>query len=349
MKAVILEKLNSPLSVKEVDLTELKVGQVLVKNIVSGLCGAQIQEIKGNKGNGKFLPHLMGHEGCGIVQQIGPGVTTVKVGDKVVMHWRLGSGIESEFPSYIFEGKTISSGKVTTLSEFSIVSENRLTSVPHDTSNYLCALLGCGLTTALGVINNEVDLKFGESVMIVGCGGVGLNLIQGANLASAYPIIGVDITEDKRERAINLKADIFVNTKKDNLQKILEKNLTKGKVDVIIDTTGNPRVISEMMQYLSDYGRFVLVGQPNPGEDIIIPNGKNMFNGVGQIMKASQGGKADPSRDIPRFIKLHKAGKIDIDKIVSHKFSLDEINEAFDLLRTGNAGRIMIEINEELK
>jgi len=349
MKAVILEKLNSPLSVKDVELTDLNIGQVLVKNIVSGLCGAQIQEIKGNKGNGKFLPHLMGHEGCGIVEEIGQGVSTVKVGDKVVMHWRLGSGIESEFPNYIFEGKKISSGKVTTLSEYSIVSENRLTSVPHDTSNYLCALLGCGLTTALGVINNEVDLKFGESVMIVGCGGVGLNLIQGANLASAYPIIGLDISEDKRERALNLNADIFVNTKEENLQEILEKNLTKGKIDVIIDTTGNPRVISEMMQYLSDYGRFVLVGQPNPGEDIIIPNGKNMFNGVGQIIKASQGGKSDPARDIPRFIKLHRAGKIDIDKIVSHKFSLDEINEAFDLLRTGNAGRIMIEINEELK
>jgi len=224
-----------------------------------------------------------------------------------------------------------------------------LTSVPHDTSNYLCALLGCGLTTALGVINNEIDLKFGESIMIIGCGGVGLNLIQGANLASAYPIIGVDISENKREKVINLKADLFINTKTENLKEILTKNLTKGKVDVIIDTTGNPTVISEMSKYLSDYGRFILVGQPDPGRDIVIPNGKNMFNGVGQILKASQGGKTDPAKDIPRFVKLHKAGKIDIDKIVSHKFSLEQINEAFDLLRTGNAGRIMIEINKEQK
>ena len=347
MKAVILEQLNSPLSVKEVELTDLKVGQVLVKVLTSGLCGAQLQEIRGHKGNAKFLPHLMGHEGCGIVEKVGLGVSTVKVGDKVVMHWRVGDGIESPFPNYVLEGNTISSGKVTTLSEYSIVSENRLTTVPKDTSNNLCALLGCGLTTALGVINNEVDLKFGESVMIIGCGGVGLNLIQGANLASAHPIIGVDITDNKRERVLNLKADVFINSKKQNISEILNNHLTNGKIDVIIDTTGIPSVIQEMSKYLSNNGRFVLVGQPRPNEDLIIPNGKNLFNGRGQIFKASQGGKTNPTEDIPRFVKLHNAGKIDIDKIVSHEFTLDEINDAFDLLRTGDAGRIMIKISEE--
>ena len=121
MKAAVLEKINSPLTVGEVELTDLQVGQVLVKILVSGICGAQLHEIKGHKGNEKFLPHLMGHEGCGIVEQLGPGVTTVKVGDKVVMHWRPGSGIEAPFPSYVFNGKKMSSGKVTTLSEYSIV------------------------------------------------------------------------------------------------------------------------------------------------------------------------------------------------------------------------------------
>ena len=124
MKAAILEQIDAPLSVREVELTELKFGQVLVKVLVSGLCGAQLHEIKGHKGNAKFLPHLMGHEGCGIVEEIGLGVTTVEPGDKVVMHWRPGSGIESPFPNYILDGKTISSGKVTTLNEYSIVSEN---------------------------------------------------------------------------------------------------------------------------------------------------------------------------------------------------------------------------------
>jgi len=168
MKAVVLTQLNSPLEVAEVELTPLQPGQVLVKNLVSGLCGAQLQEIAGLKGNANFLPHLMGHEGCGIVEEVGAGVTTVKVGDKVVMHWRKGEGIEAPFPAYTFNGKSMSSGKVTTLSEYSIVSENRVTTVPQDTPEELCALLGCGLTTALGVITNEAEIKLGESVLIIG-------------------------------------------------------------------------------------------------------------------------------------------------------------------------------------
>jgi S-(hydroxymethyl)glutathione dehydrogenase/alcohol dehydrogenase len=345
MKAAVLKQINAPLSIEEVGLTPLQVGQVLVKVLVSGLCGAQLHEIRGHKGNAKFLPHLMGHEGCGIVEKVGPGVSTVKAGEKVVMHWRVGTGIESTFPSYFLDNKIISSGKVTTLSEYSIVSENRLTAVPADTPNYLCALLGCGLTTALGIINNEVDLKFGESIMIIGCGGVGLNLIQGASLASAYPIIGVDVVESKREKVMSLKANCFINTKVEDLESVLSKNLTNGKADVIVDTTGMPKVIAKMMHYLSDSGRFILVGQPRPGEELIIPNGNNWFGGNGKILKASQGGKTNPANDIPRYIRLHKSGILDIDKIVSHKFALEEINAAFDLLRTGNAGRIMIDIN----
>ena len=141
----------------------------------------------------------MGHEGCGIVEEIGPGVTTVKVGDKVVMHWRKGDGIESNFPSYIYNDKKMSSGKVTTISEYSVVSENRLTTVPDDTPEELCALLGCAMTTAIGTITNEAQVKFGESVLVVGCGGLGLHLIEAAKLSNAYPIIGIDITDEKEE------------------------------------------------------------------------------------------------------------------------------------------------------
>ena len=108
MKAAILEQINTPLTIREVQPTPLKVGQVYVKVLTSGLCGAQLHEIRGHKGNAKFLPHLMGHEGCGIVKEVGPGVTTVQEGDKVVMHWRPGSGIESDFPQYVLDdGKKI--------------------------------------------------------------------------------------------------------------------------------------------------------------------------------------------------------------------------------------------------
>jgi len=334
MKAAVLEKIDSPLAIRDVELTELKVGQVLVKILVSGLCGAQLHEIRGHKGNAKFLPHLMGHEGCGIVEEVGPGVTTVKVGDKVVMHWRPGTGIEAPFPSYVLDGKSMSSGKVTTLSEYSIVSENRLTTVPQDTPEDLCAILGCALTTAMGIIDNEVDLKFGESVAVVGCGGVGLNLIQAAALKSACPIYAIDNNVTKRDLCFTAGASLFTNS---------VTNLDE-KVDVIIDTTGIPEVISECVSKLSGKGRMILVGQPAPGRGVEVMNAVNLFSGMGQTIKATQGGKTNPTEDIPRYVRMHQEGILDVKQFVTHRFKLDQVNEAFDLLKSGDAGRIIIEI-----
>jgi len=336
MKAAVLEKIDAPLEIRDVELTELKVGQVLVKILVSGLCGAQLHEIRGHKGNAKFLPHLMGHEGCGIVQEVGPGVTTVKVGDKVVMHWRPGSGIEAPFPSYVLNGNTMSSGKVTTLSEYSIVSENRLTTVPQDTPSDLCAILGCALTTAMGIIDNEIDLKFGESVAVVGCGGVGLNLIQAAALKSACPIYAIDNNITKRDLCFTAGSSFFTNS----------VNNLDEKVDVIIDTTGIPEVISECVSKLSGKGRMILVGQPAPGRGVEVMNAVNLFSGMGQVIKATQGGKTNPAEDIPRYVKMYQEGLLDISKFVTHRFKLNQINEAFDLLKSGDAGRIIIEIGE---
>jgi len=334
MKAAVLEQIDAPLAVRDVELTELKVGQVLVKVLVSGLCGAQLHEIRGHKGNAKFLPHLMGHEGCGIVEEIGLGVTNVKVGDKVVMHWRPGTGIEAPFPSYILDGKSMSSGKCTTLSEYSIVSENRLTTVPQDTPEDLCAILGCALTTAMGIIDNEVDLKFGESVAVIGCGGVGLNLIQAASLKSACPIYAVEKNLDKRNLCFIAGATTFID----------DINSIEEKVDVIIDTTGIPEVISESITRLSGKGRMILVGQPAPGRGVEIMNAVNLFSGMGQTIKATQGGRTNPTEDIPRYVRMHQEGILSIEQFVTHRFKLDQVNEAFDLLRSGNAGRIIIEI-----
>jgi S-(hydroxymethyl)glutathione dehydrogenase / alcohol dehydrogenase len=337
MKAAILVEINAPLAVCDVELTELKVGQVLVKVLVSGLCGAQLHEIRGHKGNAKFLPHLMGHEGCGVVEAVGDGVTTVKVGDKVVMHWRPGTGIEAPFPSYVLDGKSMSSGKVTTLSEYSIVSENRLTTVPQDTPPELCAILGCALTTAMGIIDNEVDLKFGESVAVIGTGGVGLNLIQAAAMKSACPIIAVDNNPTKKQMCLDVGASKFYTS----IDQIEEK------VDIVIDTTGISEVITQGISILSNTGRMILVGQPAPGKFVTVMNAVNLFNGIGHSIKATQGGKTNPQEDIPRYIRLHKEGLLDVSKLITHTFTLDQINQAFDLLKSGNAGRIMIKIAEE--
>jgi len=334
LKAAVLEAINKPLALRNVQTTPLELGQVLVKVLVSGLCGSQLHEMKGNKGNNKYLPHLMGHEGCGIVQEVGLGVSTVKVGDKVVMHWRPGAGIESSFPSYVLDGKNISSGKVNTLTEMAIVSENRITAVPQNTPPEFCAILGCALTTALGIIDNEVDLKFGENVAIIGCGGVGLNLLQAAKLKSACSIYAIDANSEKRDLCFTAGATFFASS----INEITET------IDVIIDTTGIPKVISDAISKLSGNGRIILVGQPNPRESLEVLNAVNLFSGNGQSIKATQGGRTNPSEDIPRYVRMYEQGLLDVNQFITHRFSLNQVNEAFDILKSGIAGRIIIEI-----
>ncbi len=338
MKAAILEKINAPLTIRELEPTPLKVGQVYVKVLASGLCGAQLHEIRGHKGNEKFLPHPMGHEGCGIVQEIGPGVTTVEEGDKVVMHWRPGSGIESDFPQYVMDdGQKMSGGKCTTLSEYSIVSENRVTRIPYDTPTVLAAMLGCSLTTALGIIDNECDLKFGEKVAVIGCGGVGLNLIQAASMRNAFPIYGIDVNEKMFDLSMQMGADIFAHS---------IDQMSDGQ-DVILDTTGVTDVISQAFDKLAPSGRLILVGQPRPGTDLNLLNPLSFFDGQGKSIRASQGGRTNPTTDIPRYVELANNGKLEYETLHTDTFELDEINEAFDLLKSGNAGRIMIRIGED--
>ena len=338
MKAAVLEEIDHPLSICDVKCTDLNLGQVLVRNIVSGICGSQLHEIRGYKNNKKFLPHLMGHEGCGIVEDIGEGVSNVSIGDKVVMHWRKGLGIESDFPRYILKDKIITSGKVTTLSEYSIVSENRLTAVEKDTPPELCAILGCALTTAMGIIYNEIDLKFGESLAVIGCGGIGLNLIQAAAMKNAFPIIAVDNNISKKDLCFQSSASHFINNINDYSQ---------GKIDIIIDTTGIPSVITDAINKLSDEGRMILVGQPAPGKFVQISNALTLFNGIGKTIKATQGGKTQPHLDIPRYIKLYKNDRLKIDHLFTHRFPLVDVNKGFDLLRSGNAGRVIVSINDK--
>ena len=182
--AAVLVESSKPLIVEEILLPEeLFAGQVLVEVMTSGICGAQINEIEAVKGPDKFLPHLLGHEGYARVIEVGPGVTTVVPGDQVVMHWRPGTGVQSSPPIYKWRGEQLNAGWVTTFNKHAVVSENRITRIPnsnHDKN--LIPLLGCALTTSLGVLENDAKIGFRDSLLIFGAGGVGLLLIKIAKL-----------------------------------------------------------------------------------------------------------------------------------------------------------------------
>jgi len=341
MKAAILTETNKPLVVDEVQLPDtLTCGQVLVKIIYSGICGAQINEISAAKGQDKFLPHLLGHEGSGVVLETGPGVTTVKTGDNVVLHWRKSNGIESGTPKYHWNGKPLNAGWVTTFNEYAVVSENRLTPIPKDFDMKLAPLFGCAVTTALGVINNDAQVKMGQSVVVYGVGGVGLNIVQAAKMVSAHPIISIDLHDNKLDMARKMGADYCFNSAKTpDLIDQIKKIVGASGPDVVIDTTGNSRIIEQAYDLTHPDGRTILVGVPRKGDNVSIYTLPIHFN---KVLKGSHGGSCVPQVDIPRYVRLANAGILKLDGLITHEFKLDDINEAIQLMKSGTSGRILI-------
>ena len=338
MLAAILNKQNEDLIIDEIENLPLEAGQVLVQVESSSVCGRQIGEFTGAKGPDRFLPHLLGHEGCGIVEDVGAGVKTVKKGDKVVMHWRKGSGIESSFPMFKFRDRLIGGGLVTTLSEKSVVSENRVTKVDSSVPSDVAALLGCAATTGLGIISREAQVTMGEGVMVFGSGGVGLSVIQGAKLASAFPIIAVDVSKQKLDKAKELGATHCYNNSSE-----LESDIPSAP-HVIVETTGRAEVIEQAYKIVASGGRIILVGQPHIEQALILNSFASHFKGI--TVKDSEGGLTNPSVDIPRYINLYQNGLLKLDSLITNRYALQDINQVFSDMRNGAIlGKSIIDCN----
>lgn len=343
MKAAILVEQRKPLVIADVQLPEtLVAGQVLVKVHFSGICGSQLGEIDGAKGEDKFLPHLLGHEASGEVIETGPGVRYVKPGDKVVMHWRKSLGIEAAPPAYKWNGRQVNAGWITTFNEHAIVAENRLTPIPADSDLEVAALFGCAVTTGFGVVVNNAKVKIGESVVVFGAGGVGLNIVQAAALVSAYPVIAVDLYNNKLELARKMGATHLVNSREvDARQAILDIAGSPG-VDVFIDNSGAPGIIEMGYQITKPQGRVILVGVPRKGNNISLYSLPLHF---GKELKGSHGGEAIPHEDIPRYQVLYDAGRIRLRELLTDYFDLEAINIAIAKMRNGAiAGRCLIRL-----
>jgi S-(hydroxymethyl)glutathione dehydrogenase / alcohol dehydrogenase len=340
-KAAILAQSREPLVVDEIALPEtLGVGQVLVKVLYSTICGAQLNEIAAAKGPDKFLPHLLGHEASAQVIEIGLGVTTVKPGDTVVLHWRPSQGIQCQPPAYQWRGKKLNAGWVTTFSDYAVVSENRMTVIPPDYNLRDAPLLGCAVTTAAGVINNDANVKIGESVVIFGVGGVGLNVVQFAVLAGANPIVAVDLIDAKLDMAKCRGATHCLNGNAvSDVDAEIRKIVGAKGPDKVIETTGAKSVIELAYNLTHADGTCVLVGVPS--EKVSIYTLPIHFN---KVLTGSHGGDAVPHVDIPRLIRLIEAGRLSLEGLITHEFPLDDINSALDVVRGGTAGRVLLRI-----
>jgi S-(hydroxymethyl)glutathione dehydrogenase/alcohol dehydrogenase len=338
-RAAILVEQHRPLVVDEVELPALALGQVLVELKTSRICGSQIGEIDGVKGPDRYLPHLLGHEGGGIVREAGPAVKRVRAGDHVVLHWRPGAGLQIEPPVYRWRGEDLNAGWVTTFNQFAVVTENRLTVIPSDLDFEIAPLLADTLTTGFGIINNDAKVKIGESLVIFGCGGIGLGVVLAARLAGAHPIVAIDRFDHKLTKAREVGATHTINGLDANVHEAIRKIVGQGGADVVIDGTGTPPVIEGCYDLTAAEGRCVLFG--------VLPHDKKVTLHTlplhhGKVLTGSEGGGSRPHLDIPRIVRMIQAGRFDPIGFISHRTKLEEINETIAKMRSGEVIHALI-------
>ena len=340
MKAAVLYNINKPLVVEDIEVPDPEIGQVLVKVTASGICHTQLDNIKGNYGNDPYLPHLLGHEGAGIVESIGPGVTHVAPGDHVVLSWIKGQGFNAKPPKYKKGKQVINAGFVTTFNEYTVASENRVTKIREDMPFDVASLLGCAVPTGLGAAINESKVEPASTVAVFGAGGIGLNIIQGAALVNAMKIIAVDVFDKKLDFARKFGATHTINAKKENPVKRI-KELTNGMgVDYAFESAGLKQTAEQAFQAACNTGLINLVGNPTKGQTVCIDALQTHY---GKRLIGGHGGHVVPEVDFSRYADLYIEKKLKLDELITDRFTLEEINKAIESLESGEVCRAVIE------
>jgi S-(hydroxymethyl)glutathione dehydrogenase/alcohol dehydrogenase len=339
IKAAVLSKLKAPLEIWELEIPPLKKGQVLVKIAFSGLCHSQLNEINGLKGEDKFLPHTLGHEGSGYIEDVGEGVTKVKAGDRVVLTWLKGEGADVPGVQYSSRFGTVNSGAISTFMEYAVISENRVVPIPDKMPLKEAALLGCAIPTGAGVVKNEMQVQEGNSFCVFGVGGVGLSALLAAKHAKAFPIIAVDVVEEKLEKAHHFGATHLVNARLADPQEIIQE-ITQGKgVDFIFESAGRREAMEKAFCSLKAPGLCVLAGNLPKGEKIAI----DPFDLIrGKKIVGTWGGKSKIDQDVAYYTELYLDGKFPFDNLITHVTKLQNIQQLIEALEHGHVGRGLI-------
>ncbi len=338
-QAAILVETGKPLIMAELEIPALKPGQVLVEIAYSGACGTQVMEWRGEKGEDKWLPHCLGHEGTGSVIEVGAAISKVKPGDAVVLSWIKGTGIEGGGAVYGWDGKKVNAGGVTTFQRHAVVSENRLTPLPSGLPLETAVLLGCAAPTGMGAVLNVLGVRPGDSVAVFGTGGIGLNACMAAAFAGAMRIIGVDPNPARRALAKSFGAtDALDPTGSDVVGEI--KRLVPAGVDCAVEATGIPGVRDQAINATRmQGGRAVVIGNARHGATLTLNPG--VFN-QGKSLLGTWGGNSIPERDYPRFGRLLASGRFPLDELMSKPYRLSEATRALEDLAAGAIGRPLI-------
>jgi S-(hydroxymethyl)glutathione dehydrogenase/alcohol dehydrogenase len=360
MRAAVLHSLNEPFDITDVEIGEPQSGEVQVRMQASGVCHSDLSVIEGVIPF--MLPMVGGHEGAGIVEAVGPGVTKVKEGDHVIISWvatcekcffcthdqpqlcqsglaAFGNMDDGTTRLKIGDETLYHGLNAATFADSTIVRETAVVKIPDDIPFGVAALVGCGVTTGVGAAIHTGAVQEGESVVVIGCGGVGLSVIQGAKIAGATSIIAVDPVESRRQAAKQFGATDVVEAGDQATEKVRE--LTDGRgVDVGFEVVGKPALQQQAYDMTRAGGRTVLVGMPSMEGEIPV---NTFFMIVGEKqLKGSFYGSARPARDFPWILEQYKQGRIDLDALATQTLPLERINEAFDAMRAGEQLRTVI-------
>jgi S-(hydroxymethyl)glutathione dehydrogenase/alcohol dehydrogenase len=317
-------------------------GQVVVRVAFSGVCHSQLMEARGRRGNDPYLPHLLGHEATGVVEAVGEEVSKVVAGDRVILTWIRSTGCDVGGGKVNFNGQQINAGTVTTFSEFTTVSENRVIPLPDGLPMDVGVLFGCALPTGLGMVRNELSPDPGKSALIIGLGGVGMCALMGLVDAGCNPIIAVDLSSEKRALAVELGATFAVDPQEvDPVDYTLQ--MTGGGVDFAIDAAGRCETIQTAFACVKRQGgQCLFASHPASGGVLKI----DPFELIcGKQLRGSWGGSCKPDEDTPIFAQLYQEGRLPLDRLIGKTYTLNQVNEAMDDLAAGHVFRPLVKMN----
>lgn len=333
-KGAILVKQNNDLVIDYFELPrKLKLGQVLVKIRLTGICGSQIGEITGVKGPDKYLPHLLGHEGVGEVIQKHPSVKKVKIKDRVLLHWMPSKGIDSEPPVYKWKGKPLNAGKITTFNEYAVISENRLTKISKGNvlNDIDATFLGCTASTALGSVFNVAKIKKTNSfVAVAGCGLIGQYIIKILKKLKISKVIAIE----KNQKKILLIKQMGVKNCLNPSSKTFLKKIKKyqGKIKYFFECSGNIDILNLGFKLISYNGKLILIGVTKKGK---LCKFNPLEINLGKKILGSKGGEFIPDHQIKIFNSIIKNNKIKNKNIIEGIFNIEEINHLIKKIQAG--------------
>lgn len=360
MKAGVLYAPNTPLVIEDLDYPDPAPGEVLVRIMASGVCHSDWHVVKG-EWTQHPLPTVLGHEGAGVVEVTGAGVTNVRAGDHVVLSWKSSCGlcemcqsgwpnicqqvvVPSARPRVSGSGAEINRfAQLGTFSEYALVPEVAAVPIDHDIPFPQAALVGCGVATGVGAVINTAQVRPGTSVAVFGAGGVGLNCIQGAVIAGATTIIAVDVLDGKLDMAAEFGATHTVNaSREDPLERIVE--LTGGYgAHYAFEAIGLVEApFVQSIRCTRPRGITVWVGHA-PEETPVTIDARDLMQE--KMVLGSMYGTSRPHIEFPKLLSLYKAGKLRIDELITKEFSIEQVNDAFDALSRGEVARSVIRLD----